>query len=403
MKEIRPLTSLRAFAAFLVFMFHYAYVYRPENLGVPFDGEWIPLMPLWRQGQVGVSVFFVLSGFLITRIYFDAIRRDRVSWRQFFVKRVARIWPLYLVFAFAQHGIPILMGTLDPSSELLVTLTMTQGFFFDLRYEGLPTAWSLTIEESFYLLTPLIVFVLARLAPGPSRPGARLTAAGFARYAMAAGVLVVGLAAAGELLVRLVTSQGWNWHGFMDSRFHMHHATVFGRFPEFALGILAAMLHRGVDIGRLLRGGRATATVLVSVIVITLCIWGKDRATLGGGDPPTWLTLLLAYGVAGFTATLILGLSTGGGRLHRALGHPLPVYLGRISYGFYLIQLTVILEPAVQLSHELGPWRVPALLVMANVLCAGFYELVEVPARRAIVRRWAGDRPRSAPPPATAN
>ena len=50
-----------------------------------------------------MAIFFVLSGFLITRIYFDAMVRGEVSLRLFFVKRVARIWPLFLVFAVVQH------------------------------------------------------------------------------------------------------------------------------------------------------------------------------------------------------------------------------------------------------------------------------------------------------------
>jgi peptidoglycan/LPS O-acetylase OafA/YrhL len=391
MKEIKPLTSLRAFAAFLVFMFHYAHVYRPENLGIPFGDEWIPLMPLWRQGQVGVSIFFVLSGFLITRIYYDAIRQHQVSWRLFFVKRVARIWPLYLVFAAAQHLVPLLQGRLEASSAWLVTLTMSQGFFFDLRYEGLPTAWSLTVEESFYVLTPLVVMTLARLVPDAPTPGGpRLDGRRFLRFAVVLAGMTVVIAAVGEGLVRAVTAQGWAWHGFMGNRFHMHHATIFGRFPEFALGILAAMVHRGLDLERWLRGARATVVVLAAVAVISLSIWVKDAVSLPGEVQPTWLVLLLAYGVAAGTAVLILGLSVSGGRLHRALSHPLLVYLGRISYGFYLIQLTVLLAPAVALSHRLGGWRVPALLVMTNLICAVFYQLVEVPARRAIVRRWGG-------------
>jgi len=139
MKEIRPLTSLRAIAAFLVFMFHYADVWSPANRGVEFVGGWIPFMFLWRQGDVGVSIFFVLSGFLITRIYYDSLREKRVPLRRYFVKRVARIWPLFAVFAVIQHTF-LFLGGGGPNPDWLVTMTMTQSFFSKLVFEGLPVA-----------------------------------------------------------------------------------------------------------------------------------------------------------------------------------------------------------------------------------------------------------------------
>ncbi len=78
-------------------------MFPPTTRGAESFAEWIPFMALWRQGQVGVSIFFVLSGFLITRIYFDPVAQKRASLRLFFVKRMARIWPLFLVFATVQH------------------------------------------------------------------------------------------------------------------------------------------------------------------------------------------------------------------------------------------------------------------------------------------------------------
>jgi peptidoglycan/LPS O-acetylase OafA/YrhL len=387
MTEIKPLTSLRAFAAFLVFMFHYANIYRPENLGIPFGGEWIPLMPIWRQGPLGVSIFFVLSGFLITRIYFDAMVEGRVSLRLFFVKRVARIWPLFLVFAVIQHGVTVAQGQVEPGADFLVTLSMSQGFFYDLRYSGLPTAWSLTVEESFYALTPLIFLAVARLVGRRPAVG-DLDGRGFVRHAVALAVVTAAVVGVGELLVRLVLALGWSWEGFMGSRFHMRHATIFGRFPEFALGMLAAFVHRGVPLARYLGGRRAPSLVIATFGLIGAAMWAKDWAVAQGDQAPALLSAGMSYVVAGLTAVLILALSVEGSRLYRWLSHGLLVYLGKISYGFYLIQLTVILAPFVLLSHQLGPWRVPVLLVLTNLVCAGFYQLVEVPARRMIVQRW---------------
>lgn len=390
MQEIKPLTSLRAFAAFLVFMFHYAHVYTPENLGLAHAGEWIPLLPIWRQGPLGVAMFFVLSGFLITRIYFEPMVRGEVSLRLFFVKRVARIWPLFLVFAVVQHVGLVLQGAAQPGADFLVTLSMTQGFFAELRYEGLPTAWSLTIEECFYALAPLAFVVLGRLVPERFGPRDRLDWRLFWKYVGALALVTVVMLGLGEALVRLVTWRQWDWHGFMDSRFHVRNATIFGRFPEFAMGMLAAFVHRGVDLPRLLRGQRAPALVVASFLAIAACMVARDWVMAVPDRLPHAVSAALHYAVAGWTTVLILALTVDGSRLYRWLSHGLLVYLGKISYGFYLIQLTVLLAPFVALSHELGPWRVPALLVMANLVCAVFYQLVEVPARRGVVRWWGG-------------
>jgi len=385
MKEIRPLTSLRAFAAFLVFMYHYANLFTPTARGVAsFPGEWIPLKFLWTQGQVGVSMFFVLSGFLITRIYFDSFADGRASLRLFLVKRVARIWPLFLAFAVIQHGAQLLGGgRADPT--WWVTMTMTQGFFEHLRYEGLPTAWSLTIEESFYLLAPAVFAVLAAVRP-PRRPAP----ADWARLALRLAWVTVGLLALGALGHRLVVAGGWDWQGLMGSRDHVLRATLFGRFPEFAVGVLAAFVHRTGVLPARLGGARAPALVLGVAAAILAALGGKAALAGAAGAIPAAATVALTYAVAVLTGLLILGLTVEGGRLHAALGWEPFVYLGKISYGFYLIQLTVMMEPLLTLTDRLGPARLPALFLLTNLVCASFYEILERPARAWIVARWGG-------------
>ena len=389
MKEIKPLTSLRALAAFLVFMFHYAWVYSPANRGVDFAGEWIPLMPVWTQGYVGVSIFFVLSGFLITRIYFDGVVRGTASLRLFFVKRIARIWPLFLVYALVQHVGLVLQGTAI-SEDFLVTMTMTQGFFTDLRYEGLPTAWSLTVEENFYAFAPVFFLVIAALAPG-ERTGERRPRRWW-RLLWAISVITVVMIAVGEGLVHALRALGWTWKGLMGSNFHLFHATLFGRIPEFAIGIFCAFLHRDGWVDRHLAGRRTIWILLAAFIGIGACMWGKSLIVMRAETGPQLLTWALAYLLVLLTGLLILALTVEGNPIHRLLSARLLVYLGKTSYGFYLVQITVMIAPMVALSDRLGFLRLPVLFVLMNLFCALTYEIIEVPARRWIVARWGGGR-----------
>ncbi len=388
MKEIKPLTSLRALAALLVFMYHYAWLFPPARRGVDFGGEWIPLMPLWQQGQVGVSIFFVLSGFLITRIYFDKMAAGESSLRLFFVKRVARIWPLFLLFAAIEHAAALVDGRFDRSA--LVTLSMTQGFFEHLRYAGLPTAWSLTIEESFYVFAPLLFALLLRLTDEKNRAEEPLTFRRVLRLVVAVGGIVVVMVGLGELLVRLSVSAGADWQGFMGSRHHMLHATLFGRFPEFAIGVLTAFAHRGWNLAQLLRGWRADVLLVAIFIGIGGCMGAKTSLEADPSRYARILTYVFAYLLAGLSGGLILGLTVEGGLVHRILSWRPFVFLGKVSYGFYLVQLSVMMAPLLLVSDRMGWARMPVLLVLTAAFCSLTYLIWEVPARRFIVNRWGG-------------
>ena len=382
MREIKPLTSLRGLAAFLVFMYHYAYLFPPASRGVDAAPGWVPLLPIWRQGQVGVSIFFVLSGFLITRIYWEACARREVSLRLFFVKRIGRIWPLYLAFAAVEHAARLARGA-RPDATWLVTCTMSQGFFGNLRYAGLPTAWSLTIEESFYALAPAIFLAVAALAWRDRRYREPLTAGRVVAVAAALGAVAAGLAAAGALLGGVAARTPLGWQGFLTPTGHWLHATLFGRFPEFALGAFAAFVHRDPRFAGWVTPRRGFLAALACFAAIGACLAGKEAA-----GPR--LSLALTYGVAVLAAALILALCAPDNPLHRALSTRAAVFAGRISYGLYLVQLTVMMNPLLALTDRLGHLRVPVLYLLTSAFCAATYAAIEVPARRAIVRRLGG-------------
>ena len=391
MKEIRPLTSLRALAALLVFMYHYAWLFPPSARGITDAVEWIPLMSVWRQGQVGVSIFFVLSGFLITRIYFDKMASGRAPLRLYFVKRVARIWPLFVAFAVVQHAAAFRAGAaLDCTS--LVTLSMAQGYFEDLRYAGLPTAWSLTIEESFYAFAPFFFAVVLHFSRERNHEADPLDVRRGSRLLLVIGGVTVVMLSSGLLLVALVRSLGWNWQGFLGSRHMLLHATIFGRFPEFAIGALTAFAHRGLPLTRALRGHRADFLASSLFLAMGACLAAKT--VLAGRAEPAAIggSVVLTYLLAVLAGALILALTAGHGLIHRVLSHGVPVFLGKTSYGFYLVQLTVMMTPLLAVSDRLGAARLPVLLLLTNAFCAVMYLGWEVPARRFIVERWGGHR-----------
>lgn len=379
MHEIKPLTSLRGLAAFLVFMYHYAFLFPPATRGVVGTPA-VPFLPLWQQGQVGVSIFFVLSGFLITRIYWEACVRHTVSLRLFFVKRIARIWPLFLVFAAVEHIAKLARGV-HPDATWLVTCSMTQGFFHELRYAGLPTAWSLTIEESFYALAPAIFLAIGAIAWRDQRWREPLNARRVTGLVVALGTIALVLGAAGAAISTVAARTPLGWQGFFTPHDHWLHATLNGRFPEFALGALAAFVHRDPRFA-------AWVTPRRGFWLALLCFVGIGAAMVAKNTTGPVVTLALTYAIAAQAAALILGLCAPDNPIHAALSTRVAVFAGKISYGLYLVQLTVMMTPLLAITDRLGHFRMPALYLLASAFCGLVYTVIEVPARRAIVNRW---------------
>ncbi|MVT07801.1 acyltransferase family protein [Chitinophaga tropicalis] len=151
-KRLNGLDHLRALAIILVFLFHYGRLFPSP--------QWVTAIGAF--GWTGVDLFFVLSGYLIaSQLFSDLQTEDGISFKDFFLKRFFRIVPAYL-FTVAVYFLLPSFREREAPAPLWKYLTFTQNLGLDLRYQGtFSHAWSLCIEEQFYLLLPLVLILLS--------------------------------------------------------------------------------------------------------------------------------------------------------------------------------------------------------------------------------------------------
>lgn len=150
-QKLYGLDHLRTLAITMVFVYHFGRMF-PHP-------EWTE--EISKFGWTGVDLFFVLSGYLIASQLFSIIAQGKnISLKEFFLKRFFRIIPAYLVVVAIYFIFPYAHER-ESLAPLWKYLTFTQNLGLDLRTQGtFSHAWSLCIEEQFYLFLPLILFAL---------------------------------------------------------------------------------------------------------------------------------------------------------------------------------------------------------------------------------------------------
>ncbi|MFN8022311.1 MAG: acyltransferase [Acidimicrobiales bacterium] len=320
----------------------------------------------FRGGNLGVSVFFTLSGFLITSLLLaEHERTGRIDLARFWTRRIRRLVAASLTVVVA---VTVLSRTswfdLRSGDALAAIWSATnwhvvaggQDRLLQTVVGPLGPTWSLAVEEQFYV----VLAIGAWLAVRTRRPE-RVLAAG-------AGVLV---------LVSLVVSNTVSdWSPRLE----------FGtdvRAAELAVGCLVALgLRRSVRMREVLRGRPAMADgvgmVAMAATVVAFLTAGTAPWLLRGGHAA--LAVVWALSIVGVLAH---------GRLDRALSAPPLVAIGRWSYSLYLVHWPVFLVLSEDRTHLEGVALVVLKSAVAFVLAVGLHRAVEQPVRSARTGTWA--------------
>lgn len=269
-----------------------------------------------NYGSYGVELFFVLSGFLITGILYDA-RNEPHYFRNFYMRRLLRIFPLYygvlaLVF-FVAPLIPLLRGpTLDYLVDrqawawlYAINIYIARNGQWSFSY--LDHFWSLAIEEHFYLFWPLVVFALAR------RPRALIAVS----LAMAFGAMAARLAGS------LMGLSWWTTYTF----------TPF-RLDGLALGgFIAVLVRQPGGLERLTRALPLSAATIAALVAGTF-VWTRLVSREGlEMILPVRASLILLLLACLLVWALIAPERSGTSRFFRSRAM---VFLGTYSYGLYV-------------------------------------------------------------------
>jgi peptidoglycan/LPS O-acetylase OafA/YrhL len=148
------LDHLRAFAIIIVFLYHY-------QIGIFAHPAWLEKVA--EFGWTGVDLFFVLSGYLIaSQLFRELVKNEDIAVKDFFIKRFFRILPAYWFVLFLYFMFPAFRER-ESLRPLWTYITFTQNFGLNLRTSGtFSHAWSLCVEEHFYLLLPFTLLLLQK-------------------------------------------------------------------------------------------------------------------------------------------------------------------------------------------------------------------------------------------------
>ena len=356
--KLRPLTSIRFFAAMLVVLYHTLFLIDPVFLRPVNLAHSSTFTRVISLGYVSVSFFFFLSGYILARVYLRPACAILLS--RYYLARFARIYPLFLVAILLD--VPYIFmeklsryGVYEAASKTFISLgastLMLQAWVPRLGTINFPS-WSLSVEAFLYFLFPFVGSALWRIRRS------RLWVAAVAIYL------------AGQIAVLLA---GSHVSAEAAKRQPLLHLTTF------TLGILLA---RWQASGSLPCGSQAVEIAGWPLVGLA--------ATLVVAFMPQLSPDLLNDGLlAPIFACIVLLLSGPTGVVNRLLSAEWLVILGEASFALYLIHI-----PLLHAYLELRLDRFPVLYPLYLVLCIGLslmsYRLVETPLRKRLCNRARG-------------
>jgi peptidoglycan/LPS O-acetylase OafA/YrhL len=319
MKRVYGLDILRAVAILLVVYGHSMIYFGYNSYNVPYLGD-------------GVTLFFVLSGFLIGKIYFKTVQKDAASLVTFWTRRWLRTLPAYFF-------VLVIMMILT-RHNLLSYFTFTQTLF-NGNADTYSESWSLCVEEWFYLIVPLVLYILYRVTKNKKD----------SIYAIVFFIILISIV---RVLRTSSSMPVWDWDNFIKR-------TVVTRLDSIMYGVLAAYLtlYSKIKLQKLFIPG-------LIIWVINFSIYN----IYGYTSYQIWFDIPIESIAAFVMLPYLASVKTGKGVLFRSL-----TFISKISYSIYLLNLSPV--KAILNNDHIQPIikLVPPVLVFFIVSFGGAYLL----------------------------
>ena len=345
MKMIKPLTSLRMLFALMVFVSHC------NIINGTFD------VHLLTEGYVGVSFFFVLSGFIIAYSYDERFASGTVTKRNFWVARIARIYPLHwlmLMIAAALGTYTLANGWADwlrhfiPNFFLCQSYVPEGGYYFSFN----SPSWSLCCEQLFYLSFPLLVPLL--------RKPRRL----LSLFILNAIAVVIGMSFTPEALTKDI------WY-----------VNPIARFPDFLLGMLVYTASKRKSTSTPTPSNATWSEVGAVILFVAFYLLSIHVPQVYRYSCYYWVPV---------ACVIYIFSRHQGGALSRVLSWRPLVWCGEVSFGFYLIHhllFRLYVEAEHHFALSLSPYvAVGILFGITLLLSAASFYLFEQPMNKLVKR-----------------
>lgn len=304
---IKPLTSLRFVFALMVFSHHIGFVLAGEYDSL----KWL-YTNIFFEGFIGVNFFFILSGFVLAYNYQEKFVANRISKRNFFVARIARIYPLHLLTLLL--AVPLYLKKIWFGNKLYWLIRFVANVALVQSYIPIKSvylsfnrpAWSISDELFFYLLFPFLVLVIAKL----------LKENKYAWQLLLLGLLIIPLA------MQLLPSK------YFHALFYVH---PFVRLADFIVGILVFNIFKNK------KSTHINANFEILEFSAILLLGGFFMGHY-------WVPEVYRYSVYYWIpmAYLIYVFSFQKGTISKILSNRLLLLLGEISFSFYMFHYLVI-------------------------------------------------------------